>query len=84
MIINNWHLLENWKWSLRDPRLPLTPAALLGVVTTWLIYPRFHGCQGHTLGPPAMPKQGRRAVWQWSGHRTKRQRKPRQRDKKLV
>lgn len=28
MIINDWHLLENRKWGLRDPRLPLTPAVL--------------------------------------------------------
>lgn len=31
MIINNRHLLENRKRSLHDPRLPLTPAELLGL-----------------------------------------------------
>lgn len=55
MIINNWHLLENRKWSLRVPRLALTPAVLLEAATVWLVYPRFHGCQGHPLGPPALP-----------------------------
>lgn len=62
MIINIQHLLENRKRSLRDPRLPLTPAVLPAVATAWLIYQSFRGCQGYTLRPPAMPKHGQWAV----------------------
>lgn len=58
MIINNWHLLENRKWGLRDPRLPLTPAVLLAAATARLMWRRFHGCQGHILGSPAVPERG--------------------------
>lgn len=61
MVVNNWHLLKNRKWSLHDLRLPLTPDALLAGATEWLT------CQGYSLGPPAMLKRdGRRR--RWAGH----------------
>lgn len=67
-IINNQHLLENRKRSLRDPRLPLTSAVLPAVATTWLISRRLRGCQGDTLGPPAVSKQGKRSRCRAGNH----------------
>lgn len=76
MIINNWHLLENRKWGLRDPRLPLTPAVL----------PAGPPCDGRSQGSTAagvtpwghQPCQSR-AGGRWAGHVTRGQRRPRQR-----
>lgn len=60
MVVNNWHLLKNRKWSLHDLRLPLTPDALLAGATEWLT------CQGYSLGPPAMLKRdGAQEVVGW-------------------
>lgn len=79
MIINNQHLLENRKRGLRDPRPPLTPAVLLAAATAGLTYRWPHGCQGYTLGPPAMPEQG-----QGAGHITGGRRRLRPSETDLV
>lgn len=67
MIINNRQLLENRKWNLCDPRLPLTPAVLPAARTTWLVSRRLHSCQNVTPWGCQLAEAGQVGSRQWAG-----------------